>query len=124
MKINYLYITFTIIFFMAGLVHLTLPDKVMITFNLAPLGKNIFITSTHIGAMFFGFAIITWLARLSNQPELTSFGRLSVALFLAIIIFLLIIITGIFSEMEWLSSIFAIFIVTACAYFIIIKRKK
>lgn len=109
---------------MAGLVNLTFPDKVMINFNLEPLGKNIFITSTHIGAIFFGFAVITWLARLSTYPKLTSLGRLFIALFLAIIIFLLIIMTGLLSEMRWLSSIIAILLVTGSAYFIFLKRKQ
>ena len=124
MKIKYLYIILTIIFFMAGLVNLTLPDKVMINFNLSPLGKQIFITSYHIGATFLGFAIIFWLTRLSTYPKPSLFGRLFVALFLTVIIFLLIIITGLLSDLRWLSSIIAIFLITGIVYFIILKRRE
>jgi len=108
---------------MAGLVNLTFPDKVMITFKLAPLERNIDITSTHIGAVFLGFAIIFWLARLSTYPKLSSLGRLFFSLFLGVIIFLLIIMTGILSGLEWLSSMIAILIITGCAYFIIFRRR-
>lgn len=109
---------------MAGLVNLTFPDKVIFTFKLTPVKSDIFITSTHIGAVFLGFAIIAWLARISATPHLSILGRMLVAYFMTIIIFLVIIISGLLSDSVWLVNIIAFLIAIICAYFVIVKSKK
>ena len=124
MNVKIIYIVLAIIFFMAGLVNLTFPDKVMITLGFSLVGSNIYITSTHIGAVFLGLAIIFWLARLSAYPKLSTLGRMSAAIFLTIIIFLIIAVAGIPSNFIWLVSIIAIIIISGASYLIIIKQRR
>jgi len=124
MNFKNLYLILAIIFFMAGLVNLTFPDRVMFTFRLLPITSNILITSTHIGAVFIGFATISLLSRISATPQLSTLGRMLLAIFLTIIIFLIIIISGLLSDSIWLVSIIALLLAIGCAYFVIVKRKK
>ena len=124
MNFKNLYLILAIIFFMAGLVNLTFPDRIMFTFRLLPITSNIFITSTHIGAVFIGFATISFLSRISATPQLSTLGRMLLAIFLTIIIFLIIIISGLLSDSIWLVSIIALLLAIGCAYFVIVKRKK
>ena len=100
------------------------PDKVMFNFRLTPVGSDIVITSTYIGAVLLGFAVISLLARISAKPQLSTLARMFVAIFLTTSIFLVGIITGLLSDLGWLAIIIALFLATGCAYFIIVKRKK
>ena len=124
MKLNKLYIILSIICLFAGIVNLIIPDTVMFKLHHPPLLNNIIISSTIIGELFLGFTVVFWLSGMSSKPQLSTLSRMILANLFILLIFLLIIITGLLDQFGWLVVFIALIISAVVSYFILSNRRK
>jgi hypothetical protein len=121
MKLKALYILASIIFLIAGLGSLLLPEQALSNFGLIPDDTGI-IMSRRFGSLLLGIAVLLWMSRNSDKLQRAILAGVLVAISLNAIVILVGILSGLLNGLAWLALVFSFLFAIGFAYHLFVKR--